>query len=60
MKPSISDPTGENIFSIVGKCSTILKHAGQRDEAKKLGERVFASSSYDEALSICQEYVDFT
>lgn len=46
-----------NIFSIVGKCSSALKKVGQHDQAKKLTEKVFKSSSYNEALSICMDYV---
>lgn len=47
-----------NVFVILGICTGALKRAGQKDEAKELAEKVFASSSYDEALSICLEYVD--
>lgn len=50
--------TDGNIFSILGKCTKALKNNGQEKEAKELSDKVFNSSSYDEALSICMEYID--
>lgn len=47
-----------NIFSILGRCTKALKKVGQDKEAKELTEKVFSSSSYDEALCICMEYVE--
>ena len=37
-----------------------LKDNGMAAEAKEMSSRVFASGSYDEALSIIEEYVNIT
>jgi len=47
-----------NIFNILGKCAKALKDNGQNNEATELTNKVFASSSYEEALTICMEYVN--
>ena len=36
----------------------LLKNAGQSDKAKEMCDRVTASQSYSEALSIVSEYVE--
>ena len=41
-----------NIFAIMGRASRLLKNAGQSDKAKEMCDRVTASQSYSEALSI--------
>ena len=50
--------TDGNIFAVVGRCKQALEQAGQLRQAKELVQRVFKATSYDEALTICQEYVD--
>ena len=50
--------TDGNIFAILGRCKQALKDAGQPDQAEEMAQRVFKATSYDEALAICQEYVD--
>jgi len=50
--------TDGNIFAVVGRCKQALEQAGQSDQAKEMTQRVFKATSYDEALGICQEYVD--
>ena len=47
-----------NIFAIMGRASHLLKNAGQSDKAKEMCDRVTASQSYSEALSIVSEYVE--
>ena len=48
-----------NIFNLMGIASRTLKQAGQGKNAIEMAQRVMAgASSYDEALSIIQEYVD--
>jgi len=47
-----------NVFNLIGICSKALKSAGLPDKAKEMSEKVFASSSYDEALQIMGEYCD--
>ncbi|MEZ3453914.1 MAG: hypothetical protein K1W17_06040 [Oscillospiraceae bacterium] len=37
-----------------------MKDNGMAAEAKEMSSRVFASGSYDEALSIIEEYVNIT
>ena len=50
--------TDGNIFAVVGRCKQALKDAGQPDQAQEMMERVFKATSYDEALGICQEYIE--
>ncbi|MDP3722608.1 MAG: hypothetical protein Q8R91_03810 [Candidatus Omnitrophota bacterium] len=50
--------TDGNIFAVVGRCKQALQDAGQSHEAKELVQRVFKATSYDEALGICQEYIE--
>jgi hypothetical protein len=47
-----------NIFAILGRCSKVLKREGQEKEAKEMSGKVFASKSYEEALSIITDYVE--
>lgn len=47
-----------NIFSIMGTCTKALKRIGQYEKAKELTNKIFSSSSYEEALQICMEYVE--
>lgn len=47
-----------NIYNLLGIASRALKTNGQREDAEIMRERVFASGSYYEALSIITEYVD--
>jgi hypothetical protein len=50
--------TDGNIFAILGRCKQALRDAEQPDQAEEMMRRVFKATSYDEALGICQEYVD--
>ena len=36
----------------------LLRRDGQADRAKEMADRVFASGSYEQALSIISEYVE--
>lgn len=47
-----------NIYNILGIASRALKEAGYANEAKEMQAEVFASDSYQEALSIVLQYVD--
>ena len=47
-----------NIFSILGNASRLLRRDGQADRVKEMADRVFASGSYEQALSIISEYVE--
>ena len=58
-KPSMRlEGQDENIFSILGRASHLLKEAGQKDRANEMFRRVTSSDSYAEALHIISEYVD--
>ena len=48
-----------NIYNLVGIASQTLKHHGLYDPAKEMTSRVFGSGSYNEALMIIDEYVNF-
>lgn len=59
-KPVVTGPVNGNIFSVLGVSTLALKRAGLPESANELRERVFgAAKSYDEALAMCLEYVDF-
>ncbi|WP_366517380.1 hypothetical protein [uncultured Ruminococcus sp.] len=47
-----------NIFNLVGIASRTLKKHGLNAQAKEMRNRVFSSSSYEEALCIISEYVN--
>lgn len=47
-----------NIFNLVAIASKTLKTNGLVNEAQEMSKKVFASSSYEEALQIITEYVE--
>ena len=49
-----------NIFNLMGIASRTLKRNGMSNESKKMCSRITSSGSYDEALSIIDEYVEIT
>lgn len=49
-----------NVFNLVGIASRMLRENGMEAEAKEMQESVFASGSYDMALSIIGKYVNIT
>lgn len=49
-----------NIFNLMGIASRTLKAAGIGKQADEMFERASASGSYEEALNIIGEYVNFT
>lgn len=49
-----------NIFNLMGIASRTLKAAGMREQANQMYQRITASGSYEEALNIIGEYVNFT
>lgn len=59
MKPKckLSGENG-NIFNLVGKASKVLEEAGKAKETSEMCLRIFASNSYEEAISIIAEYVE--
>ena len=61
IKPEVEviDTVDGNVFAIMGACTRALKRAGQASKVETLRERVTKSGSYDEALTIMQEYCTF-
>ncbi len=49
-----------NIFNLMGIASRTLKEAGMREQANQMYQKITASGSYEEALNIIGEYVNFT
>ncbi len=49
-----------NIFNLVGIAAKTLRKNGMKEEATEMSEKVFGSSSYEEALGIIGEYVNIT
>jgi len=49
-----------NVFFILGRVTKELRRNDFHDMITEVSNRVFDSGSYDEALSIMQEYVEFT
>ncbi len=47
-----------NIFFILGQAYTVMSEEGREEEAKKMCDRVYNSSSYELALEIISEYVE--
>lgn len=47
-----------NIFNLVGLAARSLKQHGLREKAAEMSDRVLASQSYEEALTIIMEYVE--
>ncbi len=46
-----------NVFNLIGICSRALIKAGYNDKAKEMTNKITNSKSYDEALSIMEEYI---
>ena len=47
-----------NIFNLIGIASQALKKEGLHEQAQEMTTRIYASQSYEEALSIITEYVE--
>jgi len=47
-----------NIFNLINIVSKVLKNNNLHDQAKEMTDRIFNSSSYNEALRIISEYVE--
>lgn len=50
--------TDGNVFAIIGSVSKCLRRAGLSDEAKEFQSRAWSSTSYDDVLQLCFEYVE--
>ncbi len=51
---------GNIFFNLMGIASKTLKRNGMSNDAKEMCDRITSSASYDEALSIIDEYVEIT
>jgi hypothetical protein len=53
--------TNGNVFAVMGKVVGVLKQVNLKEEAKELRDRIMAGEahSYEEALAIMEEYVEF-
>ena len=49
-----------NIFNLVGIASRTLREHGLSQQAKEMTQKVFACSSYEEALNVLGDYVNIT
>ena len=47
-----------NVFNLIGICSRALEKVGAYAEAKEMKDKIFMSSSYDEALAIMMDYCE--
>ena len=47
-----------NIFNLIAIASRVLRQNDMREQANEMQNRIYASGSYDEALSIICEYVE--
>ena len=50
--------TDGNVFALAGRVSLALKKAGQPDKAHEFQSKLFQCGSYDEALTLMQDYVE--
>lgn len=48
-----------NIFNLMGIASRTLREAGLQDQADQMCNKLIVSGSYEEALNIISEYVNF-
>lgn len=46
-----------NVFELLGLASECLRLTGRRSEIKEMTDRVTSCHSYEDAISIMQEYV---
>lgn len=50
--------TDSNVFALVGTVMSALRRAGKSSQAKEVAHRLFDCGSYEEALTLFQEYVE--
>lgn len=50
--------TDGNVFAIIGTVSQALRRAKQPEKAQEFQSLAMASSSYDEVLTLCSEFVE--
>lgn len=59
-KPTVTGGFNGNIFSIMAACQSALNRADRREDAKTMVKRITEGEDveYDQAIAICQEYVN--
>lgn len=50
--------TDGNVFAIIGKVSDSLKKAKQHGKSAEFIQRAMSQESYEDVLSLCDEYVE--
>lgn len=60
MKKPVATLIGQdgNIFNLIAIASKALQKADQKNQAKEMRDRIYACSSYEDALCIIGEYVE--
>ena len=58
-KPVVTGSVDGNIYFIMGAAQRELRRAGQGNKTDEMIARVKSSTSYEMALSVVMEYVDF-
>lgn len=48
-----------NVFNLLGICTKALRANNQAAQAKEMSAKIFTCGSYDEALQMMSEYVEF-
>jgi hypothetical protein len=56
--PALRDPP-ENVYSVLAQASRTLMVASRHHLVREMQRRVFAARSYEEALAIMGEYVEW-
>lgn len=60
LKPKIElDPIDRNIFAIIGSAKKALQQSGENQKAEEMIDKTYSTHSYEEALQVVMEYVDF-
>lgn len=58
-KPIVEGPVNGNVYAVLAAAKLALRKAGQVAQAEELQNRFYEVQSYDEALRLFMEYVDF-
>jgi hypothetical protein len=56
--PPLRDPP-ENVYSVLSKATRTLMVASRHHLVRQMQRRVFAAESYDDAIAIMGEYVEW-
>lgn len=58
-KPIVKGPVDGNIFSVAAACASAMRRAGLKDKVNEMNERIVNADSYNAALRVCMDYVEF-